>query len=259
MDEDREAMAGGTPPGSANDAPKTSMPVPKAKAAVAHNTEELPAVPAGRDSLEFDDFDDSWPDDDDLERSRRFDAAGRAKARRVTSILALVAALGVGFAGGVLYQKHQGSSTDATAGGASSFAALRSAFAGAGGGGAATGGGAAGGTGTATGAGGASGFAGLAGRFGGGNSVVGTVSAVANGTLYISQGTTSALVKVVTGPASTVKVSASGTVGDVQPGDTVIITGAKQKDGSYMAASITDSGAAASSDEPGPRGPVIVL
>ena len=69
------------------------------------------------------------------------------------------------------------------------------------------------------------------------------MSAVADGTLYVSEGTSSALVKVVTSPTSTVSVPSTGSVSDVQPGDSVVISGAKQKDGSYMAATITDRGA----------------
>jgi hypothetical protein len=48
---------------------------------------------------------------------------------------------------------------------------------------------------------------------------------------------------VVTGPTSTVSVPSTGSVSDIQPGDTVLVSGAKQKDGSYMAATITDRGA----------------
>jgi len=237
------------------DAPRPAgMPVPaKGKAPLSQSTEELPVV--GRaSSLEVDDFDD-WDEDEDLERTRRYDAASRAKARRVTGVLALVAALGLGFLGGVLYQKNEGTSSNTALGagaGAGGFAALRAAFAGSG----ASGSGASD-TGSSARSGSSSsglptgGFGGFASRFGGGNSVVGTVSAVAGGTLYVSQGTSSALTKVVTGPASTVKVSADGSVDDIQPGDTVIISGAKQSDGSYMAATITDSGASSTSTPAG--------
>lgn len=245
--EHRAAIGGTTPagrpdgepvvgPGEAgadgvNRAVHSSMPVPaKGKAPMAQDTQELPATPGAGPSYALDDFDDDW-DDDEIERSRHFDAKARARARRVTGVLALVAALGVGFASGIFYQKHSGSSAT-TSGTTPNFAALRAAFAGGGSGGAARSGGALGG-----------GGGGFAAAFGGGNSVIGTVSAVAGGTLYVSQGTSSALVKVVTGPTSTVTVPSTGSIADIQPGDSVIISGAKQKDGSYMAATVTDRGA----------------
>jgi hypothetical protein len=236
MDE-QSAQAQGAGARSAAD----RMPVPaKGKAPITQHTEELPVVDR-TGSVEVDEFDD-WDEEEDLERTRRFDAASRAKARRVTVALALVAALGLGFFGGVVYQKHTGSSSSSAAGAGSGFAALRAAFAGRSGAGSSTGSGGTGGF-----PGGGAGFAG----FGGGNSVVGTVSAVAGGTLFVSQGSSSALVKVVTGPSSTVKVSAQGSVNDIQPGDTVIITGAKQSNGTYMAANITDSGASSTTTPAG--------
>lgn len=191
--------------------------------AVLSDTQEIPAN-AVRADLPADMFDDE--DEDDV-AARLQDASTRRRARRITGILALIAALGLGFYGGVLYQKHQASPSSSSS--ASSIAsAFRAAFAGrgGGGGGAALGGG---------------GLAALGGA-GAGTSVAGTVSAVSDGTLYVSQGTSSALVKVVTNPKSSVTTTQSAPLSAVQPGDTVIISGAKQKDGSFMASSIRDSG-----------------
>jgi|GEM_PF-2080580 len=214
---------------------RSSMPVPaKGKAPIAQDTQELPAATGVGSSFGLDELDDDW-DDDEIDRTRRFDARHRARARRITGVLALVAALGLGFTSGVFYQKHSGPSSTTT-GSAPNLAALRAAFAGAGGG-------SGGATRIGGGASGFGGSGGFAGAFGGGNAVIGTVSAVAGGTLYVSQGTSSALVKVVTGPTSTVSVPSTGSVADIQPGDSVVISGAKQKDGSYMAATITDRGA----------------
>ena len=226
---------GSAVPGGADGASgRSSMPVPaKSKAPIAQDTQELPATAGPGGPFGLDELDDDW-DDEEIDRNRHFDAKHRARNRRITGVLALVAALGVGFAGGVFYQKHSSSSSSSTATGATpDFAALRAAFAGGSSGSGGT-------SGAARFAGGAGGFAGA---FGGANSVVGTVSAVADGTLYVSEGTSSALVKVVTSPTSTVSVPSTGSVSDVQPGDSVVISGAKQKDGSYMAATITDRGA----------------
>jgi len=236
--------AGGPPPGEPNGAgpARSSMPVPaKGRSPLARDTQELPATTDPGGTFGLDELDDDW-NDEEIERTRHFDARHRARARRITGVLALVAALGVGFASGVYYQKHSGSSSSAGVGTTPNFAALRSALAGAASGGGVRGAGP-GGFG-----GGAGGFAGA---FGGGNSVIGTVSAVAGGTLYVSEGTSSALVKVVTGPTSTVSVPSTGSVSDIQPGDAVVVSGAKQKDGSYMAATVTDRGAPAAGSTTG--------
>jgi hypothetical protein len=173
------------------------------------DTQQIPAID-----------DDDWEDEVEEAQALRFDAARVKKARRLTGALALVAALGVGFAGGVYYQKHDGGSSPTTTG-AAGFAALARSF---GGGTGRTGGG---------------GFAGLAAASG---AVAGTVSAISGNTLYISEGTSSALVKVDTNSNSTISVPETGSVSNIHPGDTVVIRGAKQSDGSYLAGTITDSG-----------------
>jgi hypothetical protein len=201
----------------------------KGKAALT-DTQEVPAADVSGPAPAFDDFDD----DEDEELSRRFDAKTRRKARLITVSLALVATLGIGFASGLIYQKNEGSSS--TSGGSGfNASALRAALGG---------GSSSGGSGGRT-----SGFPFGRGGFGGGSStsVIGTVSATDNGTLYISQGSSSALVKVVTNSTSTVTVPKSTSVSSIQPGDTVVISGAKLKDGNFMASSITDNGSSTSS------------
>ena len=72
--------------------------------------------------------------------------------------------------------------------------------------------------------------------------MIGTVTSVSGGTLYVSESSSSALVKVDTTTSSTVTAPTTTSVSSIQPGDSVVISGAKQADGSYMAASITDNG-----------------
>ncbi len=223
---------------SSQNLPAAQPRVPaKAKAGLT-DTAEVPVVRNERNVVGTDSYGEGWSDDaEDEDRTRHFDAKRRRRARRVTALLALIAAIGVGFAGGVLYQKHVGGSSTASTSGAPNLSALRAAFGGGSGSGASAGGAASVPSGLSAG-----GFAG----FGGGNSVVGTVSAVSGNTLYVSQGSSSALTKVETSSTSTVTVPSTASVSDIQPGDTVVIRGAKQSNGSYMAATITDSGASSS-------------
>lgn len=173
------------------------------------------------DEYELDEND--W-DDEDTDDSRQANARTRQRARRITTALALIAAIGIGFASGVLYQKHNGSSSTPAA---SNISALAKAFSGA----------------SKPGSGSGSFAQVFASRFGSNsNSVAGTVSAISGSTLYVTEGSSSALVKIVTSPSSTVTVPSSAPVSAIQPGDSVVITGAKQSNGSYMAATITDNG-----------------
>ena len=197
-------------------APGSTHPV-KVKSGVAFDTAQLPAVAPGAAPEPWED--DELDDDPDYRPAR---AESHRRARRLTAVLALVAAIGVGFASGVLFQKHQGGSS--TSGAGSSFASLFR--------------------------GGAGGRAGAGAVFGGAGAsasgtVVGTVTAISGDTLYISSGSSSALTKVVTVPSSTITVPTSGTTADINPGDTVVVRGARQTDGSFVAGTITDSGTAA--------------
>jgi len=177
-------------------------------------TERLPAVPPGDDEL-----DEDW-DDNGVGGGMGHVARRSRRARLLTAALALVAAAGLGFLGGVLYQKDAGA--PATGSAASPFAGLGSG-------------------GFRLGSGGFGGFGGTASS----TSVTGEVSVVDGDTLYVSQGS-GALTKVVTTPQSSVSVPSSGSVGDVRPGDQITVSGARQADGSFAAATIQDTGSSSS-------------
>lgn len=197
-------------------------------------TAEFPVtggVGSEADAVDADDED--WDDEEEHVEHARAIVRRRAKhARRLSLILVIVAAIGVGFAGGVYYQKYHGSSSTSgsafgfpgarTTGGASS-ATIRKAFA------------------SRTSGGGISAIFG-----GGGTGVDGTVTAVTatKGVLYVTEGSSGALVKVETTSSTSVTSLAKTSVSSVHPGDTVSVAGAKQATGSYMAGTIKDTGAA---------------
>jgi hypothetical protein len=141
----------------------------------------------------------------------------------------LVLFAAVGFVGGVLVQKNQGSSSATVVG-----AGTTSRFTGAG----------------ATGAGGfaglRSGAAGFAGRFGalfgaGGAGVSGTVTDISGDRLYVTTaaGTMS---EVITTPESKITKSESVGASSIHPGDEVVASGVTGSSGALTASSITDSG-----------------
>jgi hypothetical protein len=76
----------------------------------------------------------------------------------------------------------------------------------------------------------------------GSGATFGTVATVSGRTLYVkdSQGNT---IKVLTTKGSTVTRSADSKVGDIHPGDTVVIQGQKRRSGTVKAQSITASAA----------------
>ncbi|HEU0249820.1 MAG TPA: hypothetical protein VFR48_03755 [Solirubrobacteraceae bacterium] len=132
-----------------------------------------------------------------------------------------------GFIGGVLIEKGQSSSTSSgsvTAGGlASRFAALRS--------------GATSATGSARGASAGGGAASLFAGGAGAGATVGQVAYTAGHTLYVtdSEGNT---VKVTTSSASTVTKTIKADVKAIHPGETVIVTGSANANGTVKADSI---------------------
>jgi hypothetical protein len=175
----------------------------------------------------YEDPDMGFYDDEDAEQPMG-ELPTRPRRKLLTPVsgglLAVVLVAG-GFIGGVQVQKHQGS--DDNGGGARN--GLPAAFAARlaqGGGG--TGGGATGGAGTGT------------ARAGGGSggATAGTVANVKGSTLYVTSadGTT---VKVKTNDNSKVTRNASGSVGSVHPGDTVVIQGSTASSGTVIASSIT--------------------
>jgi hypothetical protein len=155
----------------------------------------------------------------------------------------------IGFYAGVRVEKSQMSSSSTATGALASrlAAAGRSGATGTGGatarGGAATSGatgrtGAAGGTGLRGLFGGGGGFAGA----GGAGATLGTVSSINGDTLYITE-TSGNTVKVTLSSAT--KVSKNVTVGKdaVRPGDTVVVAGAKDSNGTVSATTLNDTGA----------------
>jgi len=177
--------------------------------------------------------DDGGDDDDALELQ-----ALAMRRRRRMPFLTAVLAVGVVAAGafivGVEVQKHWGGSS--SSGGSGTAAAFASRFGSRTGTGRTT-------TGTTTGA-GASGFGG--GGFAGSGATVGTVSVIKGSTLYVtdSSGNT---VKVTTSPASSVTKTVSSKVTGILPGDTVVIRGTQQKNGSIAAQTISVGSAGAAS------------
>jgi hypothetical protein len=152
-----------------------------------------------------------------------FQPRPRKRARALTLVLAALVIAGAGFVGGVLVQKHHGTSNSS-----SSLAGLASRF-GRGSGGSGGSGGAGGGRG--------------AGGFGGAE--VGQVKLVDGPNVYVTD-TSGNVVKVVTNGASQLSKTDATTVKNIAPGDTVIVRGTQNADGSYTATSLTDGGTSAS-------------
>jgi hypothetical protein len=192
-----------------------------------HGPEPEPALqaqPAGVGELL--DLLSSPLDDDDLTAvlTRR----PRAKLPSMTLILAAIVVLGAGFLGGALVGKHYGSSGSGSL--AAEFGRLAATRAGAS---ASASPGASGGTG--------SGFAGRGGgAFGGGNATVGTIKLIDGSIVYV-QNTEGDIVQVATSPGTKVTISQTVPVKDLQPGETVIVEGSKNKSGAIAATSISQT------------------
>jgi len=142
----------------------------------------------------------------------------RAKLPKITLALSAGVLIAAGFVGGVLAQKHYGGSSGSTARAsslASSFAAAR---------------------GTGTGRGGFAGFGGGAAT--GGSSITGSITVVSGDTLYItaSNGT---VYTVKASGTTTVKLSSSGSLSQLKPGQTVTIAGTQGSGGTVNATTIT--------------------
>ena len=182
-------------------------------------TDAIPAGPVGDDTDTWDDYDDFVPP---APRARKLPA--------LTLALAACAIAGIGVLGGVLIQKHWGTSTSSGAQGLPNFAALAN-RAGATTGSGATGAGAAGN--------GAAGR-GFPGGLGNDNGTVGTVKAIDGNAVYVTdlQGN---VVKVTTSRATTITVTDTGKVTDLSPGDTVTVQGTKTASG-WNATSLSEGG-----------------
>jgi len=154
----------------------------------------------------------------------------RTKLPKLTLALSAGVLIAAGFVGGVLAQKHYG-----TASGGAGRAALASTFAGRGAG-----------AGTGTGAAGRGGFGGFSGGGGGGaatggfagSSITGSITVVSGDTLYVTS-TTGTVYTVKTSGTTTVKLSSSGSLSQLKPGQTVTISGAQGSGGTVTATTIT--------------------
>ena len=180
------------------------------------------AVRAPRDDAYEPLEEDRWMDEEEeLPRRPR-----RRLLAPLPLALAGVLLLALGFIGGVLVEKGQtsSSSSSATAGLASRFAALRSGAAG-------TGAGSSGGAGTSGGGLPGGGFGGAAGA------TSGQVAYITGSTLYVTtaEGNT---VKVATSAGSTVTKTVKASVSSIHPGETVVVTGTTGPGGAVTAESI---------------------
>jgi hypothetical protein len=155
-------------------------------------------------------------------------AHGPAKGLRVNWLTALLLVLliaGGGIWGGAELQKHDGSKSSS---GSSALSALASRFAA--------------GRGSTTGGSRFAGFGGGGGGAGGAGAskaaAVGTVTEVNGSTLYVTNAAGN-LVEVKLSSTTTVSRDAKTTASDLVPGDTVIVEGATQKNGTVSASSVS--------------------
>ena len=166
------------------------------------------------------------PDDPDDEWALP-EASKALRVRYLTGVLVLVLALGGGFWGGVVAERHHGTGTSSAASAlASRFAALRAGggFAGAAGGGFA---GAAGGaTGSST-----------AGGSAGAPAASGTVIDVAGNVLEISNAA-GQIVKIDVGPSAKVTVTSNSSLAGLKIGDTVVVSGTAGPGGTVNATAV---------------------
>ncbi len=81
---------------------------------------------------------------------------------------------------------------------------------------------------------------------GGGSASFGTVSSISGKTLYVTD-TSGNTIKVTLSPATKVTKSVGVSAKSVHPGDTVVVSGIKGSGGTVQAATVSDSGARASS------------
>ena len=218
-------------PGEAADAGLDLLPVdPEDDSAVIVNS-AVPAAESPSAALPPDLLDAPVGMDD-----LSYTLAARPPRRHLPGLTALLTAavlIAGGFLGGVVTQKHRGAAASTATTAAAGAAAYRRAAGTTGGAGA---GAAAGAGGTGTGA------AAAAGGAGGAGVTVGTVKLVDGNTVYLTA-TDGSIVKVTTGPSTTVNVTKKGTAGDLRPGTTVIVQGAAGADGVVKATSVSQGAA----------------
>jgi hypothetical protein len=156
--------------------------------------------------------------------------ARRPKVRlpSLTMTLVVVAVLGLGFLGGALVGKHYGSSSSSSAAGFGAFTRF--------------GGTSSSASSASSAPSGSSGFPGRSGLFGGsGAATFGTIKLVDGNIVYV-QTETGSIVQVTTSAATRVTASTSVPLKDLTPGETVIVEGKTNANGSVAATSINQSG-----------------
>jgi hypothetical protein len=222
---------------------------------------EMNAIPYDRPEEEWDSYEEGTQEVQD-----DFALPGRPRRQwfnRKSAALFAVVLGAIGFYAGVRVEKNQLSNSNSTAGAFAGTGGAAARLAGAGatgraGAGGATGAAGTGAAGTGTAGTGAaartgSGASGLRGLFGGGAGgfagaggagTFGTVSSISGNSLYITEATGNT-VKVTLSSAT--KVTKNVAVGKkaVRPGDTVVVAGAKNSNGTVAATTVSDTGAGA--------------
>jgi hypothetical protein len=162
------------------------------------------------------------PLDDDDELNAVLTRRPRAKLPSLTLVLAALVVASAGFLGGIVVGKHYGSSGSGSPASAfSRFAAGASATA-------------------RTGAGPGAGLGGRGGGFAAGNATIGTIKLIDGGTVYV-QTSGGDIVQVSTSAGTKVTASSTVPIKDLQPGQTVIVEGAKNSRGGVTATSISQT------------------
>ena len=162
------------------------------------------------------------PLDDDDELNAVLTRRPRAKLPSLTLVLAALVVASAGFLGGIVVGKHYGSSGSGSPASAfSRFAAGASATA-------------------RTGAGPGAGLGGRGGGFAAGNATIGTIKLIDGGTVYV-QTSGGNIVQVSTSAGTKVTASSTVPIKDLQPGQTVIVEGAKNSRGGVTATSISQT------------------
>jgi hypothetical protein len=214
-------------------------------------------------AVTYDRRNEDWEQSEDEQDEGRMPRRPRRQLfNKRSAALAAVVTCAAGFYAGVRVEKGQLNSSSSIGGLASALASLRSGAAGGRGagatsaaGGAAAGGAAAGGAAGATrsgaggsggagggaSAGGAPGAAFAGGGFGGGSASFGTVSSVKGSSIFVTDSTGN-LVKVKLSSATKITKSLSVRRSSLHPGDTVVIRGLKNSNGTLTATTVSDSG-----------------
>ncbi|MGI8752931.1 MAG: hypothetical protein ACR2MN_11580 [Acidimicrobiales bacterium] len=201
-------------------------------------TAEIPSAEVHNGVVDDDRGADIHPEDPDDEWASRPVRRGMRLAVP-TAVLAALVVLAAGFWGGAMAEKHHNPSSS------SQLASLASRFASARGAGGFGRTGSAGGAAAAGGAGGASVRSAAA---------SGIVTAVQGQTLYLT-GSDGSLIKVTLGPSATVEQTASSTLGGLRTGNTAVVQGTKNPDGSVTATAIVSSPATSPSGSGTGRAP----